>query len=201
MELLAASDVAAAGIAAGGAIIGVLAGGFITYELERRREKTQREREEEAERRATQGIARVCSKKLGDFYVLVDDHSPPRAGSSWWKAENDVDPQIDIEDMKRVAAIATREQWCPIDYALTHVRDARAARDSALSQHQIVLSDTDVKILRRAMKRVEGAIESLAELSRDQYPPEWLGPRIEKSKEPDGWRFPSQSISAREVAE
>jgi hypothetical protein len=198
MVLLAASDAAAAGIAAGGAVVGALVGGFLTYGIERRREETQRERdraheesqrarERETEARVTQGIARVWSKKLGDFYVVVVDHSPPRAGSVWWSDENDVDSEIDVEDMKRVAAVATTEQWTAIDYALSHVREARAARAFALSRDRGSLSQKDIDTLEKTMEQIERAIEQLATLSGDRYPPDWLTPRIERSEQRDGW--------------
>jgi hypothetical protein len=190
MEVLAASNAVAAGIGAAGAVLGTLVGGLLTYGIERSREKSRRAREREAEARVAQGIARVWSKKLGDFYVLVDDYSPPLAGSVWWRDENDVDSEIDVEDMKRVAAVATTEQWKEIDYALSHVREARAARALALSRDQDALSDQNVAALGHAMEQVERAIERLADLSNDEYPPEWLTPRIERSKQPDGWRYP-----------
>src|SRR3954465_13349784 len=106
IELLAASDAVAAAIGAGGAVLGTLVGGLVTFQIERGREQSQRAREREAEAsqraregkaeaRVTQGIARIWSKKLGDFYVVVDDHSPPRAGSVWWRDENDIDSEID----------------------------------------------------------------------------------------------------------
>ena len=188
MEPLAASNAVAAGIGAGGAVLGTLVGGSLTYEIERSREKRQRRREREAEARVTQGIARVWSKKLSDFYVLVDDHSPPRAGSVWWRDQNDVDSEIDVEDMKRVAAVATTKQWKEIDYALSHIREARAARAFALSRDQGALSDKNVLDLRRAMAQVERAIEKLADLAHDEYPPEWLTDRIEGGNQPGGWR-------------
>ena len=36
--------------------------------------------------------------------------------------------------MRRVAAVATAKQWREIDYALSHVREARATRALALSR-------------------------------------------------------------------
>ena len=189
MELAATSNVVIAAIGAGGAVLGAIVGGLTTYTIERSREKTQRENERKAEDRVMHGIARVWSKKLGDFYVLVDDHSPPQMGSSWWKNENDVNPEIDVEDKKRVAAAASPQQWRAIDYALTHVREARAARDNALQVASYKgigdpppISKKDVHTLRRAMKKVEHAIEGLAQLSNDTYPPKWLKRRINKSK-------------------
>jgi hypothetical protein len=195
MELAATSSVLVAAIAAGGAVLGTMVGGLMTYEIERSREKTQRRREREAEVRVLHGIARLWSKKLGDFYVLVDDHSPPQAGSSWWTDENDVNPEIDVEDMKRVAAAATTPQWRAIDYALTHLREARAARarDLRVARDKGIddpprISPEHIDTLRRAMEEVEHAIEGLAQLSDDRYPPEWLEPRINRSKEHGGWR-------------
>jgi hypothetical protein len=188
MELAATSNVLVAAIGAGGAVLGAIVGGLTTYMIERNLER-------KAEVRVTHGIARVWSKKLGDFYVLVDDHSPPQEGSSWWKDENDVNPEIDVEDMKRVAAVASPQQWTAIDLALTHVREARAARDNArrVARDKGIgdpprLSDEDVDTLRRAMEEVEHAIEKLAQLSDDSYPPKWLKRRINKSKEQGGWR-------------
>jgi hypothetical protein len=189
MEPLAASNALAASIGAGGAVLGTLVGGLLTYEIERSREKQERRREREAEARVTQGIARVWRKKLSDFYVVVDDHSPPRAGSVWWRDEHDVDSEIDVEDMKRVAAVATTKEWKEIDYALSHIREARAARALALSRDQGDLSDKNVRDLRDAMEQVERAIEKLADLAHDKYPPDWLTPRIEKSNQRDGWRY------------
>lgn len=193
--MAATSNVLVAAIGAGGAVLGAIVGGLTTYMIERSREKTQRENERTAEDRVMHGIARVWSKKLGDFYVLVDDCSPPQRGSCWWKDENDVNPEIDVEDMKRVAAAALPQQWRAIDYALTHVRVARAARDNALrvARDEGIgdrprISDEDVDTLRCAMEKVEEAIEGLAQLSDDMYPPEWLERRINKSKEQDGWR-------------
>ena len=203
MELAATSDALVAAIGVGGALLGTAVGGFTTYMIERRRERSQSEREHQAEIRLTRGIARVWSKKLGDFYVLVDDHSPPQAESFWWKDENDVSPEIDVEDMKRVAAAVSSEQWSEqwraIDYALTHVREARAARDYALrvardkgigESPRICVKD--IATLRGAMEKVECAIEGLARLSCDEYPPDWLKPRIKRSKEPGGWRAESE---------
>lgn len=202
MELAATSNVLVAAIGAGGAVLGTMVGGLMTYMIERSREKSQRALERKAEARVTHGIARVWSKKLGDFYVLVDDHSPPKRGSSWWRDENDVNPEIDVEDMKRVAAAASKQQWTAIDYALTHVREVRAARDSALRQLRVArdkgigdpprISDKDVDTLRHAMEKVECAIKGLAELSDDGYPPEWLESRISGSKEQGGWRSVSE---------
>jgi hypothetical protein len=184
MDLLAASKTLwAAGIGVVGAVLGTLVGGLLTYRIERSRDKSRRKRERKAERRMARGIARVWSKKLGDFYVVVDDHSPPREGSAWWKDENDVDAEMDVEDMKRVAAVAKAEQWNEIDKALSHVREARAAR-----QEQRDLSKEDIDRLRRAMMQVELAIKSLASLSGDVYPPEWLDKRIKRASDQDGWR-------------
>ena len=195
MELAATSNVLVAAIGAGGAVLGTIVGGLMTYMIERSREKTQRELERKAEVRVTHGIARVWSKKLGDFYVLVDDNSPPQREWSWWKKENDVNPEIDVEDMKRFAAVAKKRQWRAIDYALTHVREARAARDYAFraARYEGIgdpprPSIKDVDTLKHAMEEVEHAIEGLAQLSHDSYPPKWLEPRIKKSKEQDGWR-------------
>jgi hypothetical protein len=203
MELAATSDALVAAIGVGGVLLGTAVGGFTTYMIERRREWSQSEREHQAEIRLTRGIARVWSKKLGDFYVLVDDHSPPQAGSCWWKEENDVNPEIDVEDMKRVAAAVSSEQWSEqwraIDYALTHVREARAARDYALRVagdkgigESPQISPKGIATLRCAMEKVECAIEGLARLSCDKYPPDWLEPRIKRSKEPGHWRAESE---------
>jgi len=169
--------------------VGVLAGGLVTYTLERRREETRSARERIAEQRETQGIARVWSKKLGDFYVLVDDHSPPIEGSSWWRDENDVDSMVDIADMKRVAAEATPEQWRDIDYALTHIREVRAARAFATgSAPGSEIGAEDREALRTAMSQVEHAIRRLAELSGDDYPPPWLHTRMERASSREGSR-------------
>jgi hypothetical protein len=206
MELAATSNVVIAAIGAGGAVLGAIVGGVTTYKIERSREKTaaeiersreetQRKNEREAEDRVRRGIARVWSKKLGDFYVLVDDHSPPKMGSRWWKTENDVNPEIRVKDMKRVAADAVPEQWKAIDYALTHVREARAARENALrvakdngTGEPPLISKDDVHTLRDAMEELEEAIKMLAQLSDDSYPPDWLRDRINKSNEQGGWR-------------
>jgi hypothetical protein len=179
LVLFADGDSASALIGAGGAVVGVLAGGFVTYTLERRREETRSARERIAEQRETQGIARVWSKKLGDFYVLVDDHSPPREGSSWWRDEHDVDSTVDITDMKRVAAEATVEQWRDIDYALTHIREVRAARAFAIGSGQASEIDAaGIDALRTALDQIERAIRRLADLSGDEYPPPWLHARM-----------------------
>jgi len=97
--------------------------------------------------------------------------------------------------MRRVAAVATAKQWREIDYALSHVREARATRALALSRDHgffgrkdVLISHKDVLVLAHAMEQTERAIAQLARLSGDEYPPEWLTPRIERSKRSDGWR-------------
>ena len=71
--------------------------------------------------------------------------------------------------MKRVAAAPDPEQWKDIVYALTLVREARAARAYALRAHHRLrgvgppkISNKDVETLKVAMKRVEDAIKSLS---------------------------------------
>ena len=97
--------------------------------------------------------------------------------------------------MKRIAAAASKQQWRAINYALKHVREARAARvrDLRVSRDKGIgdpprISPEDVDTLRGATEEVERAIKRLAQLSNDQYPPEWLKPRINRSKEQVGWR-------------
>lgn len=192
MDLFAASDGVVAGIGAAGAVVGTLVGGLLTYGIERSRERTQRAREREADARVIQGVARVWSKALGDFYVVVDDYSPPLEGSVWWADENDTNSEIDVEDIKRVAAAATAEQWREIDYALTHIREARAARALARSRNQAVLSQGDVVVLKHTMERVSEAIKVLAQLSGDTHPPQWLNSREEASQKEGGWRHSGQ---------
>ena len=207
--MAATSNAVIAAIGAGGAVLGAIVGGVTTYKVERSREKTAaqiershdetqrdleqkaRDLEQKAKDRVMWGIARVWSKKLGDFYILVDDCSPHQKGSSWWKEENDVNPEINVKDMKRVAAAASAQQWTAIDYALTHVRVARAARDIARDKgidDPPPISKKDDHTLRCAMKELEEAIKMLARLSHDSYPPDWLRDRIKKSNEQDGWR-------------
>jgi hypothetical protein len=68
-----------------------------------------------------------------------------------------------------------------IDYALTHVREVRAARAFATGAAQASkISAEDLGVLRTAMRQIERAIQRLAELSGDDYPPPWLRTRMER---------------------
>ena len=167
--LVGASTVGVALISAAAAIFGALTGATSSYLLERSRQKSAREAADKAERALMHGVARLWRKRLCDFHLrlceVLHDMSM-RQRPRWWIDPHDVETEMSVDDMKRVAAAATADQWQQIDYALTHVQTIRARRAASESGGP----EPSVSEMQEALHRIEEAARALADLSDDQEP-------------------------------
>jgi len=170
VEVLQASGSpgAAALIGAAAAIVGALAGAGSTYFIERKRQQFQRDEAKRVDTALMRGVARVWSKRLCDFHLLlcgVLHGVSSKERPSWWTDEHEVETEMSVNDMKRVAAAADSRQWTQIDFALSHVHAVRAARAASMSDGPTGHVDE----MRKALDRIEAA-NSLAEIAGDKPP-------------------------------
>jgi hypothetical protein len=164
-----ASPGAAALIGAAAAIVGALAGAGSTYLIERKRQQFQRDEAKRVDTALMRGVARVWSKRLCDFHLLlcgVLDGVSSKERPSWWTDEHEVETEMSVDDMKRVAAAADSRQWTQIDFALSHVHAVRAARAASKSDGPT----RHVDEMKKALDRIEEAANSLAEIAGDKPP-------------------------------
>jgi hypothetical protein len=168
-ELLQAirSPGAVALIGAVAGVVGALAGAGATYFIERSRQKFQLDVAKRVDTALMRGVARVWSKRLCDFHlrlceVLHDVSSAEPA--SWWTDEQEVETEMSVDDMKRVAAAADSRQWQQIDFALSHVHAVRAAR--AMPDGPTQHADE----MKEALDQIEASAKSLADLAGDERP-------------------------------
>jgi hypothetical protein len=156
-----------------GGVLGALAGGFATYRLEEQRQRFERRRDERAEEREdsrqseiTRGVARVWATRFDDFRHLVESYGrPDDDGALYWIDEYDDVFIWDTNDMRRIAAVASAQQWQTIDHGLSNVRAVVSAR--ALSGGGAEYDDDDRKVVRQALRKTEDAAEVL-QLANEQ---------------------------------
>jgi hypothetical protein len=170
-------------IGAGAGVLGALAGAGSTFLIERSRQQFQRDVSKKVDDALMRGVARVWSKRLCDFHLLLcealqDVSSKER--SRWWPDEREVETEMSADDMKRVAAVATSQQWQQIDFALSHVHVVRATRAASMPDGRVQQSVDEMK---EALEQIEEAARSLAELANDK-PPEfpWKQPNSPQAK-------------------
>jgi hypothetical protein len=150
-------------------IIGALAGAGSTYFIERSRQQFQRDVTNKVDAALMRGVARVWSKRLCDFHLLLCEilHLVSSAERpNWWTDREDVETEMSADDMKRVAAAADSREWQQIDYALSHVHAVRALRTASMPDG----ATRHAHEMREALDQIEKAVEALAGLAGDQRP-------------------------------
>ena len=169
---LSAGAVALISAAAGvlGGVLGALAGGWATYQIERERQAFEHRRDLRSERRTRAqehavalGVARVWRTRFDDFRHLVTSYSE---GDQYWPDAYDGEFSWNLEDMKRLAAIASADEWHHIDVGMSAVRAICSAR--ALDPKEDYAFDDDDRrvVVDDGLPAVDEAIDALDELAK-----------------------------------
>jgi hypothetical protein len=176
---LAASDLAIAGISAGaalvGGVLGALAGGWVTYGVEKSRQKAARklekeryEREQEVRKRQDLDVARGLARVLSEEFMLGAAHAASEREAEKWGPVRPM-PRLIAEDRKELFRHLSAEEFFDVIAAQSALANLAFSRDAFLAaaaeEHPPYTAGTS-DFVEDSMVRAGRGIEALNRLAR-----------------------------------